>query len=242
MLIILLNISGGGAEAQPSKSQNSADISIPPAATKANSELRVADAERPIEREPRTLQRRNGGGKTPILAGKSENYGGWSMTRTVGALAGVVGLIVFLAWGYRSMTSGNIALLGKNRRPGSIEIVSKTALSARQSLYLVRLGSRMVLVGQSADSLRALDVIDDPGVVAQLAGEAAGGAPESKDAEFQACLEHEASGYLKEEAEIDDGIPHEEPRIDEVRQNLSETIQRVRRAVKGGSGVSLVDG
>jgi len=178
-------------------------------------------------RESPLLQRRSAGDDSPVLAGRSEGIR-HSWTRTIGALAGVVGLIVLLAWGYRAMSGGQVPLLGKARRPGLIEVISRTPLSARQSLCLVRIGPRMVLIGQSQDALRVLDVIDDPELVARLAGEVAQKRPGSSRQEFQHCLEHEASDYADEIHP--DGTP-DGRRVAHVQQRLGETIRRVRQAL-----------
>ena len=179
------------------------------------------------EQQSRTLQRRSTGGTSPLVAGKAEQDG-QSMIRTLVALAGVVGLIVLLAWGYRAAAGGRLSLLRKLRRPGLIEVVSKTSLSARQSLCLVRIGPRLVLIGQSPDDLRALDVIDNADLAAKLLGQAAQERAGSSQAEFHDCLEREAKGYQIEDSELDERISPEALQIAGVRQGLRDTIQRIR--------------
>jgi flagellar biogenesis protein FliO len=183
-------------------------------------------------RESRPLERRSTERAPSILAGSGEKpERPWA--RTLGALAGVVGLIVLLAWGYRAMVGGNLPLGGKARRPGLIEVISKTPLSARQSLCLVRIGPRLVLVGQSHETLRALDVIDDADLAARLAGEAARKRPDASQAEFRACLEREAKDYQDGGDSLDETVVPDAQRIAEVRQGVSNAIRRIRRAVAG---------
>lgn len=56
--------------------------------------------------------------------------GGKSWGRTTLALAGVVGLIGLLAWGYRVMAGGGpLRFAMRARHPGLIEVVGRTALS-----------------------------------------------------------------------------------------------------------------
>ena len=180
--------------------------------------------------ERRMLRRRPTEGMAPVLTKKGdEPKRPW--LRTLGALAGVVGLIVLLSWGYRAMSGGNLPLLGKARRPGVIEIVSRTSLSARQSLCLVRIGSRLVLIGQSQDNLCSLDVIDDADLSAKLAGEAAGAKLDSSRAEFRGCLEREATGYQPDGEEANESVAPDARRISDVQQCVTDTLQRVRRAV-----------
>jgi flagellar biogenesis protein FliO len=192
----------------------------------------VVKPEIPAE-ESRPVKRRSQGGTTALLAGKADGAGR-SWTRTVGALAGVVALIVFLAWGYRALAGGALPLSTRPRRQGVIEIVSRAPLSARQSVCLVRVGPRLVLVGQSQDSLRALDVIDDADLVAQLAGRAAQKRADSSNAEFHGCLEREARAYQDPADAVDETIAPDAARIASVQEGLAQTIRRIRRTVTAG--------
>jgi flagellar biogenesis protein FliO len=143
----------------------------------------------------------------------------------------VIGLIVLLAWGYRAVTGGKLTLLNKARRPGLIELVSKTSLSARQSLCLVRIGPRLVLIGQSPDRLRTLDVIDDADLASRLIGEAARERVGSSQAEFHDCLEREAKGYERDAGPLNETMSPEALRVNDVCRGVTDTIQRIRRAV-----------
>ena len=145
--------------------------------------------------------------------------------RTTGALVAVVGLIVLLAWGYRK-AAGLPAGLSRSRNLGLIEVVSRTALSPRTSLWLVRIGPRLVLLGGGADGLRALDVISDQGVVASLLGEAAQRRSDSSTAAFSHTLADESKHYSEPEADAGAG----EPRLDAVRKKLAQTLERLQGA------------
>jgi flagellar biogenesis protein FliO len=183
--------------------------------------------------ESPTLQRPSGRRTSPLLAGNAErSERPWG--RTVLALAGVVGLIVLLAWGYRAIAGGNVPLVGKARRPGVIEVISKVSLSARQSLCLVRVGTRMVLIGQSADNLRALDVIDDAELTARLSGEAARRRPDGNHAAFQSCLAREAQEYQPDTDEIDEQITPDQHRVGAAQRHVADAIRRIRRATAQG--------
>jgi flagellar biogenesis protein FliO len=185
---------------------------------------------KPPERESRALRRESPRRTSPVADSGAE-HAQYSLARTLGALAGVVGLIVLLAWGYRAVASGRLSVLHKLRRPGLIEVVSRTPLSARQSLYLVRIGPRLVLIGQSPDNVRTLDVIDDADLAAKLLGQAARARAGSSQAEFHECLEREARSYGLEDIELDERISPEALRIADVRQGLTDAIRRIRRAV-----------
>lgn len=231
-VIVLLSLAAATAHAQPDTQLGGADAAAP---ATADSPAALDDPWSAVEpqvpeREGRTLQRRTGTRSSPMTSNNAAQAQ-YSMARTLGALAGVVGLIVLLAWGYRAVSGGKLTLINKTRRPGLIELVSKTSLSARQSLCLVRVGPRLVLIGQSPERLRALDVIDDPDLASRLIGEAARDRAGSSQAEFHDCLEREAHDYDHDASPLTETMSPSAPRINDVRRGLTETIQRIRRAV-----------
>jgi flagellar biogenesis protein FliO len=159
--------------------------------------------------------------------------GAWG--RTTAALGGVVALIALLAWGYRAMAAGGGALrwAGRGRHPGLIEVVGRTALSPRQTLCLVRIGPRLVLLGVTPAAVRTLDVIQDADLTAQLLGEAARRRSDSSTAEFARCLEREAQTYVPPHAELDETLTPDAERIVDVKRRLTGTIARLRAKAVG---------
>jgi len=159
----------------------------------------------------------------------SSNGTGW---RTAAALGGVVGLILLLAWGYRAVANGGgrwpLAL--RSKHPALIEVVSRTAISPRQSLCLVRIGPRLVLLGVTPDAVRTLDVIQDADAVAQLLGQAAQRQPDSHSAEFARCLEREAAaGEPSSDTLGETASPEpDDRRLAELRERLTSTVTRLR--------------
>lgn len=152
---------------------------------------------------------------------------GGSWLRTLGSLAGVVAMILFLAWGAKSMR--NVG--GSNSRPrkaGLIEVISRTSISQKQSLCLVRIGSRMVLVGVTPERLQALDVITDPDLVTGLAGEAARTQRVTEDRAFTNRLEKEGARYLEIEA-TPSAAPSGES-ANALRDRLRNSVARLRQA------------
>lgn len=154
---------------------------------------------------------------------------GWF--RTSLALGGVVGLIVLLSWGYRAVTStgGKLPFRFQGRRPGLIEVVGRTSLAPRQSVCLLRVGPRMVLLGVTSGQISALDVIDDPELTARLLGEDAAQKPESATRAFSTCLSKEQTPYL-----IQAAAPESAPAVGptDVRQALDSALRRLRTSAK----------
>jgi flagellar biogenesis protein FliO len=233
--IAFVSLTAFAALAQSEAPPQAAEATVSPAGQTAG---QLDDAWATVEPrlpdgESHPLKRRSNEGAARLLAGNSDS-GGRPWLRTLGALAGVIGLIAFLALGYRAMTSGKLSLLAKLRRPGLIEIVSRMPLSARQSLCLVRIGPRLVLIGQSHDTLRALDVIDDADLAARLVGEAAQQRDGSSRAAFRSCLEREAEGYRPAEDDLDETLAPDARRVADVQQGVADTIRRIRQSVARG--------
>ena len=58
---------------------------------------------------------------------------------------------------------------------GALEVLSRTSLSSKQSLVLVRMGRRLLLLGVTGDEMITLCVVEDPDQVATMVGEVASG-------------------------------------------------------------------
>ncbi len=138
--------------------------------------------------EDRVISRGGRGASETAKVNAPSSSGGPTWSRTLVSLAAVVALIVLLAWGYRRVAAGNLGPLAPQRRPGMIQIVSRCVVSPRQSLCLVRVGPRLVLVGVSPEQMNALDVIADADLTAQLAGAARATTRDSAATEFDASL------------------------------------------------------
>lgn len=89
--------------------------------------------------------------------------GFWLFLRTLGALAVVVGAIV---WAARVL-----GRLPANRERGRMELLGALPLGGRRSLALVKVGRRALVVGVGEREVACLYAIEDPAEVAELAGE-----------------------------------------------------------------------
>ena len=83
------------------------------------------------------------------------------------ALTAVIGLIFLLRWGSRKM----FALPSNAGNAHLMQVVSRTSLSPRQQMLLVRVGRRLVMIGDSGGRLSSLGQIEDPDEVAQVLGQ-----------------------------------------------------------------------
>jgi flagellar protein FliO/FliZ len=84
----------------------------------------------------------------------------------VGALAVVVGLILILARIFRR----HAPLFSQSLPTEALEILGRRFLDQRQSIVLLRIGSRILVVGSSAAGLQGIGEVSDPVEVDLIAG------------------------------------------------------------------------
>ena len=94
---------------------------------------------------------------------------GFELPRVLMALGLVLGLIFLLRWVMKSFFAGGVAGAAAGSR--AMQVLSRSPLSPRQQLLLVRVGRRLIVVGDSAGQMTALSEITDPDEVAALVGQ-----------------------------------------------------------------------
>lgn len=77
--------------------------------------------------------------------------------------------ILAVGWVARQYLKGGGGLPG--RSSGSLELLSRQTLGPQQQLALIRLGSKILLVGATPSGMSTLSTIEDPAEVAQLMAE-----------------------------------------------------------------------
>jgi flagellar biosynthetic protein FliO len=104
-----------------------------------------------------------GEGEDFRLVGKSNNSdNGW--LRTLAALALVVAIIFAVRWTLRRLGGAKTA----HPAAGVVEVLSRTSVSPRQQVLLVRFGKRLLLVGSGPQGLRTLAEAASPEESAEL--------------------------------------------------------------------------
>ncbi len=114
--------------------------------------------------EERARQPQTSGTSTPSApASKSTTSGALS---AVGALVVVVGLILILARLFRR----HAPLFNQSLPTEALEVLGRRYLDQRQSILLLRLGSRILVVGSSPSGLQGIGELSDPVEVDLVAG------------------------------------------------------------------------
>jgi len=100
------------------------------------------------------------------------------------SLAIVLGLFVALAWFSKRFGPAGSAALPKE----AVELLGRAPLAGRQSMQLIRVGNRLLLVALSAGGAETLTEITDPVEVEHLAGLCRGNRADSASASFGRVL------------------------------------------------------
>lgn len=105
------------------------------------------------------------------------------------SLGGVLLLFGGGVWALRRMMPGAAPATSGGRL---VEVLSRAAVGPKQSVVLVRVGSRLVLVGVTPESIRTLSEIQEAGEVERLAFQSA--APPARGGAFGAMIRGMVTG------------------------------------------------
>jgi len=152
--------------------------------------------------------------------------------RVLMALALVLGAIFLLRWIGQRLLLKNGTLRGHK----AIHVVSRSVLSPKQQVIMLRVGKRLIVVGDSGGQLNPLCEISDPDEVASLIGESHK-EPAEAGKSFRAMFRRAEEPFT----ESPDAPPEEAPAIglDEgatTREQINELmgkVQMMRKQFKG---------
>ncbi len=141
----------------------------------------------------------------------------WYRT-SFGALGLVLALMALLYFGLRRWAPSV-----KFQDGGVVRILGRTVVGPRQSLLLVRVGQRVVMVGVSPDRIERVCELADAEEVAAITSQASGGRTK---AEFSAWLDKEAAEFA--DAEKAGESPTAGSRGSSGSRSLTELLQKLR--------------
>jgi flagellar biosynthetic protein FliO len=229
------------APAEATVAEPSAVAPVPSAATAADVEKQLIPRKKaPGATTNPTTQRT---GAAAAAARSPGNAGGLDVQRLVTALGIVLGLILLARWVLRRF----FGVAGATRATRAVQVLARSPLSPKQQLMLLRVGRRVIVVGDAGGQLNTLSEITDPDEVASLIGQVqddhTGRASKSfgnlfgrmqgkfDDEAAGAEAEPAATGQSREEG-VDqrdgDGTVDGDPAVDSTRQELSGLMDRVR--------------
>jgi flagellar biogenesis protein FliO len=172
------------------------------AAQEIKSGTRTTGATQPAEK-PVVLQETNGG------------------SRMILALAAVIGLIFILRWGLRSV-AGNTA----STNGGVMSVIARCGVGPRQQLMLVKLGRRVILVGNGGAQMNALCEINDADEIAQLLGMIGAEKHNGVSQAFSSIFRRETERYEPQPA------PPETTEVGLARDEIKDLMNKLRGITK----------
>ena len=115
------------------------------------------------------------------------------------------------------------------------EILLKSSINARQSLCLMKVGSRVLVLGLSPNHMAALDVIDDPDEVAMITGHLESTSPRSISDSFRKLFQKESEHFedeSKEKLKKINSAPsyryRDSEQVDQARRELTGLLDKVK--------------
>lgn len=209
--------------AGPAMADEPVRLVTPPTTAPAAVEDASRDTPIPTRRATPATQATSAGGRTS--GGPSDPL---DFTRMGIALVIVLGAmyVTHLVWKRLGMPGS------ANRNAGALQVVSRLNLSPKQQLILVRVGRRVVLVGNSGTQMSPLCEIGDPEEAASLLGLVATERNDSMSSEsFNAVLGGEEKRF-EEETHVDlpatGGAGEEHQALAHTRDELSDMMDKVR--------------
>ncbi len=147
---------------------------------------------------------------------------GWVLN-TLTALGLVIGLVLLLRYGVTKF-GGRVA----TRPNRSVEVLSRTSVAPKNHVLLLRVGGRVLVVGDSSAGLRTLAEIEDPDEVASLLASVEADRDNSMTNGFNRMLSRHSGAYSQRASLMDEGIDTSEAGIDRARDSVSSLLGRVR--------------
>ncbi len=155
---------------------------------------------------------------------------GWLM-QTLGAMAIVIVLIFALKfvatrWTRRSLGGG----------ASVVEVLTRVTVAPRSSVVLLRLGERVLVVGDGPGGMRTLAEVDDPDEVADVLAAVTAAQPGSVTQSFRQLFDRFGGDYTQPADLDEEGADGGEQHTDRTRDKISGLLGKVRAL--GGRGAN----
>jgi flagellar biogenesis protein FliO len=163
----------------------------------------------------------------PVAEALGEPTGGWTLS-TLAALGLVIGLIFAARWAYTKMGGKVVA-----RSSPVVEVLSRTAVAPKSHVLLVRVGGRVLVVGDGGGNLNTLSTIDEPEEVATVLQTVTAQQPHSVSRSFNAMV-CRFQGDLSGQPDVQqEGGDEAEVHVDRTRDALSGLASRLQTLAGG---------
>lgn len=170
--------------------------------------------------DEKAVGRGRGDGSTTRATTAADSFTG---SRMIVALAVILGLIFALRFVVRRFVPSTVV----SGASGAVRVLSRSAIGPRQHVVLLQVGRRVIVVGDSAGTIKPLGEITDPDEVATLVGrfDAEAGTPIRKP--FSALFGR-AKQSFGEAAAGNSGHDSVPDSVSETREELTGLLDRVK--------------
>ena len=164
-----------------------------------------------------------GGGDNGADASTPGATGGGYLLSTAGALGLVIGLVLGARWVVVKFTGRPLTASST-----AVELLSRTAVAPKSHVLLVRVGRRVLVVGDAGGALRPLGEIDDADEVADLLGAVTASRPGSVTQSFGGLLDRFNRDQDASELRRTEGTDDSEQHTGAARDALSGLKSRLK--------------
>lgn len=160
-----------------------------------------------------------------LKLGQLASTSSWVL-KTLTALGLIIGLILLLRWVWARMGGRVVA-----SQSAAVEVLARTAVAPKNHVLLLRVGQRLLVVGDSSAGLRTLSQIDDPEEVADLLTAVTSQKDQSISKNFTQLLSRFNGDYDKPRL-ADEGGDNSEVLFDRTRDGISGLAARIRNVAQ----------
>lgn len=217
---------GGAAAPAPAHQPSAIPGGVTEQAAAQSNQATLAPAERPRPLGPRAAA---GTELAADTAGDARPGTSWVLS-TLTAL-GVVLLAIFACRGMMRRWFGAAAIAGATP---VVQVLTRTSVAPRNHVLLLRVGGRILVVGDSAAGLRTLASIDDDQEVAELLTAISASKPTSVTGGFRQLLANFNRAYRRPQVGAEEGTDDKEFAVDRARDEVSSLLGKVRGITPGG--------
>jgi len=156
-----------------------------------------------------------------------DGLGGWTVVKMLGWVL----LVTVGIWGAARLLKRYVPAAKGIFGAATMKVVGRTYLSPKQSILLVKVGKRMVMVGVTPTEIRALSEIRDEEELAEinreLAGAGKGGAKTFQEDLKEARKAYERGDGLLEGAKEDESSAGKTGAIEGIRQEMDSLSKKI---------------
>lgn len=151
-----------------------------------------------------------------------------SLLKAIVSLLFVLALILLLGYLYKRFAVGS----GRLGSSPAIEIIARSTVNPKQTLCLVKLPSRLLLIGLSPNHMASLASIDDPDEIAQMMGLVEQESAHSISNSFGRLFQRASGEYTQHDIDQEDDDQNPKTQWQDPGNELASLVKKVKGLAK----------